>query len=444
MLKLRDYQLEAKSLIRESFSKGKRRVILCMPTGSGKTVTFVDMVADTISSGKRVMIICDRKELIGQALNKMNQLGLSPTVIAPKYKQYPNNVYLASVDTLRRRELPVVDLIIIDEAHKQTFDKIVIKYIELMNPYIIGATATPLRKGKQNCLSTMYEDIVEPVTTSNLIDRGFLVTARTFASKRDFSDVKKKGYEYDNKALYEKFNQSKLYDGVVENYLKFSPGKKAICFNVNVEHSLQMVQRFKDSGIAAVHLDGKTPDALRRRILKDFSSNNFILSNCSVLTTGFDEPSIETVIVNRATMSLPLYLQMTGRGSRLFTNKENFTIMDQGANVYRHGLWQDEREWDIIKKSSRSDGVAPIKCCENCEAINHASARKCSECGTPFEIKKKELKKGEFIEVNPRRGMRKKPDFKTCTRQELADYAKLMGYKPGWVFQQLKLAGRIN
>lgn len=444
MFKLRGYQQKAKQQVKASFANGYKRVVMCMPTGAGKTVTFADMVAGAISRGSRAMILCDRKELIGQAKDKINSLGLNPTIIAPGYKQLTNNCYLASVDSLRRRDFPEIDLLIVDEAHKQSFDKVIHKYIEYCDPYIIGATATPLRTGNQNCLTTMYNTIVEPVTTQELIDMNFLVPARTFASKKDYSDVKMRGADYDTRALYEKFNQSKLYDGVVDNYIKFSKGKKAICFNVNVAHSIQMVQRFRDAGIEAVHLDGKTPDRERRRILEDYKHRNFILSNCSVLTTGFDEPSIETVIVNRATMSMPLWLQMTGRGSRIFDGKDHFTIIDQGANVYRHQLWEEERTWSIEKKrNKKGDGVAPVKCCTKCEAINHASARVCKECGEPFEIKEKKLAQSEFIEVKKNRGMKNKPDPRTASRQELSDYAREMGYKQGWVFNQLKWAGRM-
>lgn len=444
MFTLRDYQEEAKTGVKKSFTGGNKRVVLCMPTGAGKTVTFVSMVHDVISRGKRAMIICDRKELIGQAYDKVKMLGIIPTVIAPGYKMTTNSVYLASVDTLRRRDIPQVDLIIIDEAHKQSFDGTIQRYLDAYNPFMIGATATPLRTGPQKPMDLYYQDIVEPVTTQDLLDRNFLVPARTFSSKQDFSDVKKRGSDFDIGAMYEKFNKSKLYDGVVDNYLKFSEGKKAICFNVNVEHSVNMVQKFRDAGIPAVHLDGKTSNSERRKILQDFKHKNFILSNCSVLTTGFDEPTIETVIVNRATMSLPLWLQMTGRGSRISEGKDNFTIIDQGSNVWSHGLWEEERTWSLQKKKKRKgDGVAPVKVCDKCGELNSASAKKCKECDHVFPVEEKKLAKGEFVEVNKKRWIGKIPDPKTCTRQELHDYAKFKGYKPGWVFKQLQLAKRM-
>lgn len=440
--KLRPYQKKAKEGIKSSFSVSNRRVVLCMPTGAGKTVTFVDMLSGAMSKGLTSMILCDRKELINQALAKVESLGIKPTVIAPSYEQKENDVYLASVDTLRRREMPVVDLVIIDEAHKQTFDGTIKKYIELCDPFIIGATATPLRIGNQTALSDYYQDIVEPVTTQQLIDLGFLVTARTFASKEDFSDVKKAGNDYDQSALFDKFNTVKLYADAVGNYKKFAKGKKAICFNVNVKHSLEMVQAFRKAGLKAEHIDGKTPDKERAEILERFKTENFILCNCSVLCTGFDEPSIECVIVNRATMSLCLWLQMTGRGSRTYEGKDNFIIIDQGANVYRHGLWEEERTWSLQKKKKRKgDGVAPIKVCLSCEAINFVSAKVCKECGEPFKVEEKVLTKAEFIEIKRKELV--KPNIKTASRQEISDYARAMGYKQGWVFQQLKLVKRM-
>lgn len=451
MFKLRGYQEGAKQKIRQSFAAGNKRVVLCMPTGAGKTVTFADMVGNSIENGMRAMILCDRKELITQAGHKINDLGLSPTIIAPGNKMIQNNCYLASVDTLRRRELPPVDLLIVDEAHKQSFDKMLNKYIDFCDPYIIGATATPLRTGSQNSLHDIYQDLIDPVSIGNLLDGNFLVPARTFAAREDFSDIKKKGNDFDSGAMFDKFNDVKLYDGVLDNWNKFGEDKKTLCFNVNVEHSKRMTQKFKDNGISSAHIDGNTPNGERAQILKAFTRGEFkILNNCSVLTTGFDEPSIETVIVNRATLSLPLWLQMVGRGSRTFGDKKNFKVIDQGANVYRHGLWEEERTWKLEKKKKREgDGVAPVKLCESCGIINNASARVCSECGAPFKVSKKELKKAEFIEIKKRerRGLGTdvgKPDPYRATERELKDYALKMGYREGWVWQQLKFAGRIS
>lgn len=445
-MQLRPYQEAAVTGLRQAFKSGSRSAVLCIPTGGGKTVVFTTITKAAIKNGKRVMIICDRKELIGQAEFNLNRLGLNPTIIAPGYKQHLNNCYLASVDTLIRRELPEVDIIIIDEAHKQTFDKIIRKYREETpyKPLFIGATATPLRTGKQTSLHELYDDIVEPVTIDDLLNTNFLVPCITYAAKEDFSDVKMTGNDYNSAALYEKFNKSKLYDGVIEKYKQFAHGKKTIVFNVNVEHSKKMVQQFRAAGFSAEHLDGATPKVRRKEILEGFANNQFkILSNCSVLTTGYDEPSIEAVIINRATKSLPLYLQMVGRGSRLYMGKNHFICIDMGSNVYEHGLWQDSRTWELEKKRKPKDGVAPVKLCESCEAMNHASARFCCECAEPFKIKAKALLKADFVEVkkgvgNVSRGTNKRLNLKTATKEELKKYAADNGYKPSWVYVKMR------
>lgn len=451
-MKPRKYQIDSITMLREGFNRGLKSQVLCMPTGAGKTYTFTTITKSAIKNGKRVMIICDRKELIGQAEYNLNRLGLYPTIIAPGYKQTLNNCYLASVDTLIRRELPQVDIIIIDEAHKQTFDKIIRKYREEtpFNPLFIGATATPLRTGKQTSLHELYDDIVEPVTIDDLLNTNFLVPCITYAAKEDFSDVKMTGNDYNSAALYEKFNKSKLYDGVIEKYKQFADGKKAIVFNVNVEHSKKMVQEFRRAGYPAEHLDGATPKLRRKEILEGFAKGQFkILSNCSVLTTGYDEPSIEVVIINRATKSLPLYLQMVGRGSRLYENKKNFICIDMGSNVYEHGLWQDGRTWELEKKRKSRDGVAPVKLCENCEAMNHASARVCFDCGELFKIKAKALLKADFVEVkkglkNSERGAGKRFDPLKASKDQLKEYAKDQGFKPSWVYVQLRRQQQQN
>jgi superfamily II DNA or RNA helicase len=444
---LRDYQIKSKDGILASLKKGHKRVIFCLPTGGGKTVTFADIVAGATAKGKTVMILCDRKELLTQAYNKVKNLGLIPTIIAPGHAYFKSVLYLASVDSLRRRDSPIVDIIIVDEAHKQTFDKVLQEYIGLCDPIIIGATATPLRTGSQNALTEIYTDIVNEVSVQDLIDKNFLVPAKTYAAKKDFSDVARKGLDFDVSALYSKYNTVELYDNAVENYKRFADNKKMICFNVNVEHSLNMRDAFLKAGISAQHLDGNTSDFERKNILKGFAKGDFrILCNCSVLTTGFDEPSADGVIINRATLSLALWLQMCGRGSRLFENKDHFIIIDQGANVYRHGLWEQDRTWSIHKKKQKKeDGVAPIKLCPACEAINNASATKCKACDFVFERKEKELKNAVFVEITtPKRvGFLAPPDPKVATMQEMQDYAKEKGYKPGWAYKQMQFAKRV-
>ena len=133
---------------------------------------------------------------------------------------------------------------------------------------------------------------------------------------------------------------------------------------------------------------------------------------------------------------------MAGRGSRLFDNKPFFTLIDMGANCYEHGLWSDERTWNIVKKKKNNSGVAPVKLCPSCEAMNPASAKVCLDCEIPFPIKKKELLKGEFIEVKATRGLNVEMDLSKASLKELTEYGKKMGYKHGWAYMKFNSQNR--
>ena len=458
---LRPYQVESKDAIRSLFMEGKKRVILCKPTGSGKTVTFANIARESVLNGFTVMIIVDRKELLDQARQKLISYGLNPSLItAGRTGRAGSASYIATVQTLVRRALPPVDLIIIDEAHKQIFDK-VLDRDDYKDALVIGATATPYRTGRMNQLSKYYDGMVEKVTINDLIQTGFLSPAITYGARVDTSRVKLKGGDYDTDDLYNCFNKASLYARVVEKYRKFGDGSKAICFCINIEHSKKVADSFNAAGISAVHLDGKTPKAEREKILAAFSKGLFkVLCNVEVLTTGFDEWTIETVIVNLATKSLPKWLQMAGRGSRItphelqgkagYLQKEHFNLIDMGGNVYSLGFWEQERAFSLTHKTREEIQPAPVKECpedktdeqgrQGCGAIILASSKVCKYCGYDFPVKKSEPKEAEFIQLENYEFL--PPDlvgkrWGSMNFEELERVQKLKGYKFGWLVQQI-------
>ncbi len=418
---LRYYQQDGKDAISALFGDGILSVLFCAPTGSGKTVTFANMARDAVNNGVKVMILVDRKELLDQAKEKLSEYGLRPTIMTGgKTGNINAMAFICTVQTLARREtLPPVGLIIIDEAHKGIFDKIV-SHEYYKNTYKIGATATPKRTGNMNQLTDFYQSMVETVTISELISKEFLVPAITYGAKVDTSNIKMKGKDYDTDSLFNAFDKVSLYSGVVDKYERFAKGTKAVVFNINVKHSLKVLHSFRQAGYVCEHLDGKTPKAKRESILKAFKIGAIqILCNCDVLTTGWDEWTLETVIVNRATQSLPLWLQMGGRGSRItpsqykgksgYLQKSHFNLIDMGGNVQRLGFWEEDRKFSLSHKLKDALGVAPVKECPEdkadvngrtgCGAIVRASATVCPHCNHKFEIKKKELVEGEFIQL---------------------------------------------
>lgn len=473
---LRPYQTDAKNVIREHFQEGTKRVILCKPTGSGKTVTFADIARESVKNGFSVMVVVDRAELLKQAREKLIAYGLNPSLItAGKTARKGSTSYIATVQTLVRRDLPEVDLIIIDEAHKQIFDKILEKP-EYKDVYVIGATATPYRTGRMTQLEKNYNILVETITISELIQLGFLVPAITYGAKVDTSKIKTKGNDFDTQSMYDAFNKTTLYAGVVEKYKRFSDATKAIVFNINVEHSKKVTQAFLNAGISAAHIDGTTPKGERARLLKAFSMGAImVLNNVDVLTTGYDEWTIETVIVNRATKSLPLWLQMAGRGSRItpiplqgkkdILQKEHFNLIDMGGNVFSLGFWEQEREFSLKHKTKTTVDPAPVRICPEdkydtpteaiaehrkingmpknimgCGAILHASAPNCKYCGFVFEKNKKAPQEAEFIQLENYESLPEEligKAFGSMNFEELEKVKSVRGYKFGWLVKQI-------
>lgn len=465
---LRPYQTDGKTAIRASFRANKKRVIFCSPTGSGKTVTFANIARESVLNGFKVMIVVDRKELLEQARNKLIDYGLNPSIITAGRTGKTGAVsYIATVQTLVRRHFPPVDLLIIDEAHKQIFDK-VLEREEYKDAFVIGATATPYRTGRMTQLSKNYDDLVETVSINDLILEGYLVPAITYGAKVDVSKIKIKRGDYDTEELYKAFDKATLYAGVVDKYRKFANDTKAICFCINVEHSKKVAQSFNAAGVSAVHLDGTTPKKEREAILKAFSAGLFkVLCNVEVLTTGFDEWTIETVIVNLATKSLPKWLQMCGRGSRITPSefkdvrgklqKEHFNIIDMGGNVFSLGFWEQDRDYSLEHKTKDSVDAAPVKICpedkadenqrEGCGAILPAPAPVCKYCGFIFPKKISEPKNVEFIQLEnyeflPAELIGKK--WGSMSIEELEKVRKIKGYGLGWIVKQILINKDLN
>lgn len=439
-----------------------KHVVLCLPTGAGKSVIFSELVRLTAHKAKRVLVLTHRIELFDATFRHLENTGIVPEIIQPGN---PNPspfslVIVAMVETLQKRikaglEL-LPDLIIIDEAHFGNFTKIIEAFPE---SYIIGVTATPVGKH----FYKHYTDIVANVDIPFLVENKYLTPCRCYQMEDDLSDVKVTSMgEYENNSLFNHFNKKKLYDGVVDQWQKLSPNKKTLVFNVNIEHTIAMSNTFNAHGIKSKYITSITPAKERAAILLEYKNNEFpILNNCGILTTGFDEPSIETIIMNRATLSLPLWLQCQGRGSRIYPDKEFFTVLDFGLNVDQHGLWDEQRIWRLKpeRKKQKKD-AAPIKTCPKCRAVLHTKLLICPYCSHEFEQKEKELSEGIAVLktsgiIGPQRvsemSIERLVFFQQTGRlksgyvwrvirsrgiEEVRNYAKAIGYKKGWIWRQ--------
>ena len=458
MIELRDYQKTLVANIRQSFIAGNKRVILCAPTGSGKTVMFTYIVKNTIDKGGRVLIFTHRSELLKQSSKTFANFGLVPELItANSTPDLSKDLHVSMVETFNRRLddyllfLKSRSLIIIDEAHLESFTKLLPHFAP--SCYVIGATATPFRKGKQNSLSDFYTDMIQSVDTPDLICEGYLSDSITYGVEVDLKKLKRKGDDYDTEKYYE---ENKTYEGVVLNYKRLTPNKKAILFASNVNSSKQVCNEFNINGIKAMHIDGATPDYERVNILNWFNiTPNAVICNCGILNAGFDQPDIEVVILYRATTSLPLFLQMCGRGSRITETKTKFTILDFGSNISRHGYWEDSRIWSLHKEVKKAKKAELMKSCKNCEALIPIRSVECKFCGYIYKPKSKVESQFAELVLMPKKEINSyamKQDLLTIVemckaklikpayilhqmtdKQKALDFVKLMGYKKGWL-----------
>jgi superfamily II DNA or RNA helicase len=283
----------------------------------------------------------------------------------------------------RGLDLGQYDLLVVDEAHIGNFRKV----LEGFKGFVIGATATPVSNPP---LKESYSSIVCPVEIESLIEQEWLAVPKTYAMHPvDTSKLATARGEYTEASLDDAFNRPKVYEGVVQEFVKGWADKKAIVFCVNISATINTAEAFaKELGAGRVYaVHSKQSPQERTALIDQFTaSRDGILVNCGIATTGFDCPDIEVVVVNRATKSVALWLQMVGRASRRTEQKEAFTILDFGENVTRLGFWQEPRDWAqiFLHPKKKGEGVAPVKDCPACGFVAYASARICANCGAEF------------------------------------------------------------
>lgn len=403
---LRKYQETFVSDLSQRLAMGRRKIVGQMATGSGKTITFSAICERfTAKSGKDVLIIVHRKELLAQTRRALyEKFGISCQIIVAGMKCVPPaRVYVGMVESLMRRldKIKNIGLVIIDECHIASFNKVIEHFPD---QYIIGFTATPLSNNKRKPLIQFYDDIVCGIDIPELIKSGNLCQNITYAPKDivERAALTIKNGEFDDSVMAQEYSTPRYVKNVVQAYENWALGTKTMIFNVTIDHSKRVNDAFLLAGYESKHLDSSMTATERINILKWFRSTpGAILNNIGILTAGYDEPTIETIVINKATMSLPLWIQMTGRGSRPCENKKSFTIIDMGGNAVTHGDWCQKRDWaDVFynpKKIKESDGVAPVKSCPECNAIIPSQCKTCPYCGYVYPDKEEEVE-GELSE----------------------------------------------
>lgn len=400
-MKSRQYQEEGIEQVVESVSS-KRKVIRQNPTGAGKTVEFAMLAQRYIwKTGKSVLILVHREELMWQAKKTVKEIcDIDACLITSGSKHYYiSRVYIGMVEsTVSRMNLfDNVGLVIVDECHIANFNKIHSLFLEEL---IIGYSATPISSNKKVPLNKFYNDIVLGPQIPWLISEGYLCQNIT-RSPADIVDATKfeidklKG-DYNERQMSTEYKMPRHVMNVVRNYRRFCLRQKTLVFNVTIEHSIAVNECLVACGYNSRHLASNN-ESERHETLKWFHDTpDAILCNVMIATVGFDEPTVQNIIVNFATLSETKYIQCCGRGSRPIDDawiekhqidypyqlqpKNGFNIIDMGANWVRHGDWNCERDWArrFWYPHIPGDGIAPTKTCPECEGLVHAAARICT------------------------------------------------------------------
>ncbi len=356
------YQKSAINNIFKSFENAPENYHLLyqLPTGGGKTVIFSEIVRQYIKEyKKKVLVLTHRIELSKQTSKMLSEFKVDNIIIDSTAKlddQDKYDCFVAMVETLKNRlndnkfDISGIGLVIVDEAHYNSFTKI-FKFFD--KSFILGVTATPLSSNNKLPMHENYQELIVGESISNLIENEFLAQANVYSYNVGLTslEVGANG-DYTVKSSEDLYTNNEMMSKLVSAYEERSKGDKTLIFNNGINTSIEVYHAFKKAGYPIAHLDNTNTRKERDFILKWFNKTpNAIITSVSILTTGFDEPSIGSIILNRATKSLTLYYQMIGRGSRILKNKSTFNVIDLGNNFHRFGPWGADLDWQRMFKN---------------------------------------------------------------------------------------------
>jgi superfamily II DNA or RNA helicase len=454
---LRPYQDAVIDRVADEIAAGRHRVLIVAPTGSGKTVIAAAINAAAAKNGRRILIIAHRREIISQTARKLHEAGVDAGIIQAGFPPRPGqSVQVASIQTLHARairssaiEMPPADILIIDEAHHaraETYQAVIDAY---PGAIVIGMTATPCRRDGRG-LGNIFDALVECPQVAALVEQGYLVPSRVYApSTPDLDGVRVERGDYVQTQLTERVNRPELVGDIGTHWLKLSECRPTVCFATSVEHSVAIRNEFRRLGVMAEHIDGGTPADERDAVLKGLTTGAVeLVTNCAVLTEGWDCPDIGCLILARPTKSLGLFRQMVGRALRPAPGKSDAIILDHSGAVFLHGLPEDDIAWTLdidgravnrthAARSTQAPGPALVDCPE-CHAVR-TPGKPCVVCGWAPRTK------GAAVDVIDgdlglvRRDRRVLPSYASDDErrlfyQQLMAIAARRGYSPGFAY----------
>lgn len=420
-----------------AWQQGAQNVCGVAATGFGKTVCLAQIVEQHDGGS---CIIAHRQELVGQISLMLARYGVRHNIVASDattreiakshvsefqacYYSPSARCAVASVDTLVRRDgleqwAAGVTLWIVDEGHHLVRDNKWARAIELFgNPAVRGLlpTATPNRadgKGLGRHADGVADVMVQGPPMRWLIEQGFLTDYRVVCVESDLTmigqEVSASG-DYSPAKLRDAAAKSRIVGDLVDNYLRFGRGLLNIAFTTDTETAAKSTAAYRAAGVRAECLTGKTNDAIRRHILRQFAAREIeVIVAVDIISEGFDLPAIECVQFARPTESLGLYMQQFGRALRPMPGKEKALIIDHVGNVVRHLPPDRPRLWTLDRREkrgkSRPTDEIPLRVCASCFEPYEAIYRTCPGCGyypEPAARSAPEMVDGDLAEMSP-------------------------------------------
>lgn len=409
MITLRPYQADGLKALWNYFEQGGiGNPLLAWPTGTGKScvpAVFIDYALKNYPH-QRFLVVTHVKELIKQNAEVLEYIW--PTA--------PMGIYSAGLKRKDSGALPIIyggiqsmknnaaafghrDIIFVDEAHLVNQDEASMyntffATMRLLNPRvkIIGMSATPYRMG-QGLLTDggLFTDIVHDLTGFNnfnkLIADGYLcplVPLRT-QMQLDVSNVRFNKYDFIGSQLQSAVDKAETtYAGLKEVKAAGENRKKWLMFSSGIEHAEHIAEMLRNLGTECAAVHSKQKSEYNDAAIKAFREGKLrSIVNFGKLTTGFNDPEIDLIGNFRPTLSVPLNVQLWGRGTRMAPGKINCLGLDFARNTVRLGPINDP---SIPKKKGEKVGDAPVKICESCGVYNHTKVRYCGHCGSEFEF----------------------------------------------------------
>lgn len=438
---LRPYQQHLIDKVFKAFDDGFKAPCIVLPCGGGKSVIVAEIAKIYTLMDKQVLFLVHRKELCQQIFSTFIKSGVNMEYCKIAMVQ----TVVKHLDTETKP-----DLIITDENHHSlaaTYRKIYGYFSDVPR---IGVTATPERIDGSG-LADVNDKLILGVTAKWLIENNYLAPYDYYAPVVKMPKFHTRNGDFIQSEVADFFNsnQSKIYGDVVKHYRTLADGKQAICYLPTVEFSEQTAAKFEKMGIPSAHLDGKTNKDERDGIIEKFRKGEIkILCNVDIVSEGFDVPDCECVILLRPTKSLILFTQQSMRCMRYKPGKRAI-IIDHVDNISRFGFPDRDREWLLDgHPHKKRGGEQPLKTCPNCFRAVPINTKECPNCNYEFEVEDKGTR---TVDVKLRKINKAKERVKfylspnECQNvEELAEYAKQHGYKPGWVYYQQKARGWLG